>query len=185
LKISEADILIAPGLGNSGPDHWQRRWGERMATARNIEQADWDTPLLADWIDRIAQEVRLATRPVVLIGHSLSCAAIVHAAQLRLKDNKVRGAFLVSPPDFDGPNIPPEAAPFGSVPTDPLPFPSMVVVSTTDPLVTVTTAGDFAAAWGSVLQLAGDAGHINAASGHGPWPEGLLMFGELMKRLNA
>ena len=33
--------------------------------------------------------------------------------------------------------------------------------------------------------LAGNAGHINAASGHGPWPEGLLMFGELMKRLKA
>ncbi len=28
-------------------------------------------------------------------------------------------------------------------------------------------------------------GHINAASGHGPWPEGLLMFAELMKRLRA
>ena len=183
MKISEADILIAPGLNNSGPDHWQRRWARRMATARVIEQDDWDRPVLADWIGRIHQEILYSTRPVVLIGHSLSVAALVIAART-LADTKVRGAFLVSPPDFEGPALPPEALPFAP-PTDPLPFPSMVVASTTDPLVTVDRARGFAADWGSDFQLAGDAGHINAASGHGPWPEGLLMFAELMKRLKA
>ena len=44
-------------------------------------------------------------------------------------------------------------------------------------------AREFAADWGSDFLPAGNAGHINAASGHGPWPEGLLMFAELMKRL--
>jgi predicted alpha/beta hydrolase family esterase len=185
VKISEADILIAPGLGNSGPEHWQRRWADRMTTARVIEQHDWTTPVLADWVDRIHQEIMLSTRPVVLIGHSLSVPAIVHTAQLRLKDTKVRGAFLVSPPDFESGAIPETAQPFANVPTDPLPFPSMVVASTTDPLVSVERAQGFAADWGSDFLLAGDAGHINAASGHGPWPEGLLMFAELMKRLKA
>jgi predicted alpha/beta hydrolase family esterase len=184
MKIAEADILIAPGLGNSGPDHWQRRWGARMSSARFIEQDNWDRPVLADWVGRIHQEIMLATRPVVLIGHSLSVAAIVHTAQ-RLADTKVRGAFLVSPPDFETDAIPETAKVFGDVPTDPLPFPSMVIASTTDPLVSVDRARGFAADWGADFQLAGDAGHINAASGHGPWPEGLLMFGELMKRLKA
>ena len=27
------------------------------------------------------------------------------------------------------------------------------------------------------------AGHINAASGHGPWPEGALQFGMFLKQL--
>jgi predicted alpha/beta hydrolase family esterase len=181
LKISEADILIAPGLGNSGPDHWQRRWGARISTARFIEQDNWDRPVVADWIARIHQDIMLATRPVVLIGHSLSVAAIALTAA-RLADTKVRGAFLVSPPDFDSDALPETAKPF-KPPTDPLPFPSLVIVSTTDPLVSVDRARGFAADWGSDVMLAGDAGHINAASGHGPWPEGLLMFGELMKRL--
>ena len=115
MKISEADILIAPGLGNSGPDHWQRRWGRRMANARFIEQDDWDEPVLGDWVGRIHQEIMLATRPVVLIGHSLATAAIVHTAQ-RLADTKVRGAFLVSPPDFESDALPETAKPFGNVP---------------------------------------------------------------------
>jgi len=183
MKISEADILIAPGLGNSGPDHWQRRWADRMANARVIEQADWDEPLLTDWVDRIFREVTLATRPVVLIGHSLSVPAIVHTAQLRLKDTKVRGAFLVSPPDFEGPGLPETARPFGNVPTDPLPFPSLLVASTNDELLSAQRAADMAAAWGSELHFARDAGHINVASGHGPWPEGLLMFTRLMQRI--
>ena len=181
MKISEADILIAPGLGNSGPEHWQRRWGARMANARFIEQDNWDRPVVADWIARIHQEIMLATRPVVLIGHSMSVGAIVLTAG-RLADTKVRGAFLVSPPDFDADTIPATAKPF-KPPTDPLPFPSLVVASNTDPLVSIDRARGFAADWGSDFLPAGDAGHINAASGHGPWPEGLLMFAELMKRL--
>lgn len=183
MKISEADILIAPGLGNSGPGHWQRRWGERMSTARFIEQENWDQPVLADWIARIHQEILYSTRPVVLIGHSLSVGAIVLAAQT-LADTKVRGAFLVSPPDFDGPDLPPEALPF-KPPTHPLPFPSLVIASSNDPLVSLDRARGFAADWGADFQPAGEAGHINTASGHGPWPEGLLMFAELMKRLKA
>jgi predicted alpha/beta hydrolase family esterase len=183
LKISEADILIAPGLGNSGPDHWQRRWGARMANARFIEQDNWDRPVVAEWIAHIHQEIMLATRPVVLIGHSMSVGAIVLTAA-RLADTKVRGAFLVSPPDFDADTIPGTAKPF-KPPTDPLPFPSLVVASNTDPLVSIDRARGFAADWGSDFLPAGDAGHINPASGHGPWPEGLLMFAELMKRLKA
>ncbi len=181
MKIADVDILIAPGLGNSPAGHWQRRWGARMSNARFIEQDNWDHPALADWIARIHQEIMFSTRPVVLIGHSMSVGAIVIAART-LADTKVRGAFLVSPPDFEGDALPAEARPFAP-PTDPLPFPSMVIVSTTDPLVTVPRARGFAADWGSDVQLAGDAGHINVASGHGPWPEGLLMFAELMKRL--
>ncbi|HUG60850.1 MAG TPA: alpha/beta hydrolase, partial [Methylomirabilota bacterium] len=44
-------------------------------------------------------------------------------------------------------------------------------------------ADDLAAAWGAVFVDAGDAGHINAESGHGPWPEGLTRFATLLSRV--
>ncbi|MDP1729817.1 MAG: alpha/beta hydrolase [Devosia sp.] len=184
MRIAEADILIMPGLGNSGPGHWQRRWGERFSTARFVEQAEWELPRLADWVTAIEREIMMSTRPVVLIAHSLGVSAAVHTAQ-RLKDTKVRGAFLVSPPDHEGDAIPAEARSFGKVPRDPLPFPSLLVASTDDPPCSVERAVDMATCWGSELHLAGNAGHINTASGHGPWPEGLLMFTRLMQRLRA
>lgn len=187
MKLSEADILIIPGIGNSGPGHWQQRWAERFANGRIVEQDDWDHPHLDAWVPRIEREIMMATRPVVLVAHSLGVSAAVHTAQ-RLRDTKVRGAFLVSPPDHEG-DLPEyvarEIRSFAGVPRDPLPFPSMLVVSTTDPFGSVEHGVDKATAWGSDLHLQNNAGHINVASGHGPWPEGLLMFTRLMQRLRA
>jgi predicted alpha/beta hydrolase family esterase len=184
MRASEADILILPGLGNSGPEHWQRRWAEKLQTAKVVEQDNWERPQLGVWRRTIERSIMMSTRPVVLIAHSLGVSAAVHVAQ-HLKDTKVRGAFLVSPPDHEGTEIPPEAAGFNHVPRDPLPFPSLLVASTNDPLCSVERAVDLATAWGSELHFAGAAGHINAASGHGPWPEGLLMFTRLMQRLKV
>jgi predicted alpha/beta hydrolase family esterase len=185
MRIAEAEILIVPGLGNSGDNHWQRRWGDRFRTARFVEQQEWGNPQRQPWVETIDTAVRMATRPVVLIAHSLGVSAVVHAAE-RMRDADVRGAFLVSAPDLElNANVPPETAPFSPVPRDPLPFPSMLVVSTSDPFCSLDRAVDFATCWGSDFHVAGDAGHINAASGHGPWPEGLLMFTRLMQRLRA
>lgn len=186
MKISETEILIIPGLGNSPPEHWQRRWAERFSTGKVIEQDEWDRPLRPDWVARIHREVERAEKPVVLIGHSLGVIAIVHAAA-GLPRDKVRGALLVSPPDLENEEVvsglPHEVGSFRDAPRDPLPFPSLLVASNSDPYVSTDRAADLASAWGSDLHLAGDAGHINVASGHGPWPEGLLMFTRLMQRI--
>jgi predicted alpha/beta hydrolase family esterase len=32
---------------------------------------------------------------------------------------------------------------------------------------------------------AGESGHINSESGHGPWPEGSMVFAEFMTQLQA
>lgn len=182
MRISEADILILPGLGGSGPGHWQVRWAEKMSTAAIVEQADWHEPDPEDWADTIVKAVELARRPVVLVAHSLGCLAVARAAN-QLTDGKVRGAFLVAPPDLERSDMPEEVRDFLPVPRDPLTFPSLLVASATDGYCALETAADLAGAWGSEFHNAGEAGHINIASGHGPWPEGLLMFTRLMQRL--
>lgn len=183
MKTAEADILIVPGLGHSGPEHWQRRWADKIRTARFVDQKDWKSPQAEDWAESIASAVMMATRPVVLVGHSLGVWGIVAASQ-KLADTKVRAAFLVAPPDVDeNPDVPAQTAPFRDLPRDPLKFPSMVVASSSDPYCSVERAAEFAGCWGSDFHVAGDAGHLNAASGHGPWPEGLLMFTRLMGRI--
>jgi predicted alpha/beta hydrolase family esterase len=182
VKISEADILVVPGLGNSGPGHWQRRWSERIETARIVEQADWDQPNKEDWVAVLAHAVMMATRPVVFVAHSLGVHAVVSLAQT-LADTKVRGAFLVAPPDLESEQRPDAISSFTPAVRAPLPFPSLLVASTNDRLCSVDRAVDMATCWGSDFHVAGEAGHINAASGHGPWPEGLLMFTRLMQRL--
>lgn len=187
LKISDVDILVIPGWTNSGPDHWQTRWERKLPNVQRVEQDDWEKPLLTDWVARIVTAVAAAKRPVVLVAHSCGVSAVVHAAP-QFPPGKVVGAFLVSPPDLEHPSEPGGAwlatgGGFHPVPTAPLPFPSMVIASANDPYVTLARAQEMALDWGSDFADAGQSGHINTDSGHGPWPEGLLKLGQLMKRL--
>ena len=182
MKVSEAEILIVPGYTNSGPDHWQTRWEAKLSTARRVEQAEWSKPVREDWVARVAQEVNAATKPVVLVGHSLGVPAIVHA--IPEMKNKVAGAFLVAPPDVANPDIRPKhLMTFGPYPRLTLPFPSIMIASRNDPFGEYSHAEDIANAWGSFLIDAGESGHINAESGHGPWPEGTMVFAQFIGRL--
>jgi predicted alpha/beta hydrolase family esterase len=183
MKTSDCDILIVPGYENSGIDHWQSRWERQLSTAWRVEQENWDAPSKNAWVERIAQDVKRAEKPVVLVGHSLGVLAIAHAAPL-LQRGKVQGAFLVSMPDVERPDfIPAIDRAFAPIPRDPFPFPSVLVASRTDPHCDYAKAEDIAYAWGAAVVDAGDAGHLNTESGHGPWPEGLMRFAGFLKRL--
>ena len=115
--------------------------------------------------------------------------ATVHAAQQlaqrnELDDGKIAGGFFVAPPSEDRITsiaaIDPRFAP---VPTAPLPFPTVLVASRDDPYSSFSEAEDMAYAWGSAIADAGLSGHINVASGYGPWPEGLMRFAGFLKNL--
>ena len=52
MRISDLDILVIPGLGGSGPDHWQTRWAQKLSTARVVEQENWDQPRRDRWVQK-------------------------------------------------------------------------------------------------------------------------------------
>ncbi|MEW5421796.1 RBBP9/YdeN family alpha/beta hydrolase [Amorphus sp. 3PC139-8] len=183
MKTSEVDILILPGLTGGTPQHWYARWNDRLETARRVDPADPHAPDRAEWTKKLVDAVAAARRPVVLVAHSLGTAVAVHATKETGLPG-VAGAFLVAVPDVERTeNMPAEVAGFAPLPRNPLPFPSMVVASRTDVWCDYERVEDFAASWGSLLIDAGDAGHLNDESGHGPWPEGLTRFAMLMKRI--
>jgi predicted alpha/beta hydrolase family esterase len=187
MHASEAEILIIPGLGGSGPDHWQSRWEAKIPAVRRVVQADWEKPGLAPWRDRILEEVERAARPVVLVAHSVGVFAAAQAAQFLAKgqsSGKVRGGFLVAPPSakvLAGLDALDPA--FLAVPDEPLPFPSLVIASRNDPFASFAESEALARTLGAELIDAGFSGHINSESGHGPWPEGLMRFAGFLKTL--
>jgi predicted alpha/beta hydrolase family esterase len=69
------------------------------------------------------------------------------------------------------------------MPLQKLPFPSIVVASSNDEHVSLERARAFAQAWGSRFVEIGAAGHINADSGYGEWPEGEKMLTEFCQQL--
>lgn len=189
-KISDIDILIIPGWTNAGPEHWQTRWERKLPHARRVAQVEWDKPICADWVAQIIATVAAAQRPAVLVAHSCGVSAVVHAAP-KLAKGKVAGALLVAPPDHGvvaswtepGSDWLAENGGFHPVPPAPLPFPSLVIASRNDPFCAYEKAQEMALDWGSDIADAGQSGHLNTASGHGPWPEGLLKLGQFLKRL--
>jgi predicted alpha/beta hydrolase family esterase len=175
-------VLILPGWMNSGPDHWQSRW-ERLHgpdRVQRVEQADWTWPRRGDWMARL-DEVLLADgpRPVRLAAHSLGCHLVAAWAAHSKHTARVVAALLVAPPDIERDDMPPQVTTWRPVVRQRLPFASRLVFSDDDPFCAAQRARGFAAAWGAAATSLGAAGHINADSGLGDWPDGLTWLNQL------
>jgi predicted alpha/beta hydrolase family esterase len=166
-----ATLVFVPGIGNSGPEHWQSSWARETPGAIWVEQADWDRPVRDAWVAALEGALRRAPGPTVLVAHSLGCLTVAEAGPA-LQAAGVRRAFLVAVPDTTGPGFPAEVVGFRHAHALHVPVPSMVVASSDDPYSTLGHAEEAARRWGSRFVAVGARGHINARSGLGAWPEG-------------
>jgi uncharacterized protein len=161
--------LMIPGIDGSDDSHWQSIWEQRYyPRAIRITPSSWSQPDLADWTHAIGDAVRQTGPDVVLVAHSLGCLAAVH--WMAQRDNTIRGAFLVAPPDVAGPHFPARAAgTFLSVRARPLTVPGIVISSVDDPYSSAEAAAQIAHDWQIPQISAGAAGHLNSASSLGAW----------------
>lgn len=168
-------VLIVPGLRDHVPQHWQTLLAPqlpRVVTVPPMGREDLDCRAR---LDAIEQAARTAGGPLVVVAHSGGVVMVAHWARETRCD--VRGALLAVPPDFEEPM--PAGYPslddlrlggWLPVPRDRLPFPSIVVASRNDPLARFDRVAQLARGWGSALVDLGEVGHLNPASGFGPWP---------------
>ena len=169
--------FIVPGYSSSGEEHWQTYFEKSDTHFTRIEQQDWQKPVAKDWIETIDKALENENLDnVVLVGHSLGSLAIAHWGILFQK--KIKGAFLVAPPDMENPAHNYPISGFSPVLLKKLPFESVLVYSTNDEWITQARALQFAEAWGSKTVSIGNAGHISAVNGYGKWEAGL----ELLKK---
>jgi predicted alpha/beta hydrolase family esterase len=180
-KADAVVALIVPGIGNSGPGHWQTAWEQQHPDWQRVRQRDWDRPIRDEWVRALDDTIGRLSVPPVLIAHSMGCLLVAHWAHR--SSAPVRGAFMVAVPDPEGSLFPPTAQGFQSVPAGRLRFPSLVVASRDDPFGSIAYARQRAAGWGSGFVEIGAAGHINADSGLDDWPAGLKLFDGWLKSL--
>jgi uncharacterized protein len=173
-------VLILPGIGNSGPLHWQTLWEQSQPGFVRVEQRDWDAPVCGEWVAAIEDAVKRAGPDVLLVAHSLACLAVAHwAANPHSPHSPIKAALLVAVPNSTRPSFPKDAVGFSETPTQPFAFRSTVAVSDDDPFGSAENAERLAAAWGSRVVRIGSCGHINASSGLGDWPAGFELLKEL------
>ena len=172
-------ILVVPGLRDHVGQHWQTLLAARLQherrPVRSVTPMGRDDLSCAARVEAIEREARAIEGPIVIVAHSGGCIAVAHWAQRTRR--AVQAALLATPPDFETP-LPAgypslEALRAGGwlpVPTEPLPFRSIVATSRNDPLASCERVLALAAAWGSECVDVGAVGHLNPASGYGPWP---------------
>ncbi|MBO9712618.1 alpha/beta hydrolase [Sphingomonas sp.] len=182
LDVAAPVVLTVPGLGDSGPSHWQTLWEEARPDTRRVELGMWHSPHRNAWVTKLDQAIRQARTPVILVAHSLGVLATIWWAELARQPFglPVAGALLVAPADVDRTAAPASLAAFRPTPLTALPFPSIVVASHDDPWIDIQRARDLANAWGSHFVDAGHQGHLNADSGLGWWPEGQKLLDRLL-----
>lgn len=183
MQLADVEVLILPGSGGAGPDHWLTHWEAVFPAFQRVQQDDWAKPVYADWVARLNERLTASRKPVVLVGHSLgTCLTVRWAAEFPQMTRHVAAAFLVATTDigrFEGTDGSP-AIGFAPTPLLRLPFPSMVLASHNDERVSFERSVEFAHAWGAQLIDVGHCGHIGSAARLGVWPQGLVHFGQLL-----
>ena len=148
------------------------------STARLVHPQNSADTRREAWTEAIARAAGGATRPALFIGHGLGAAAIADARPRARRRRRPR-RLLVAPPDERG--LERLAGVDWTPARAPLPWPSVVIASRNDPLGVYDAVAELAADWGAELIDAGQAGGLDAASGHGPWPEGLMRLAAFMR----
>lgn len=160
--------FTVPGLGGSGEKHWQTWLEATQPDFQRIEQQNWNEPDIDLWVkDLDSQLENYDINEVILVAHSLGCLTV--AEWTKRTNKKPKGALLVAPPDIEVVRKGLNPDMFQEKPLQKLDFSTVLIASMTDPWATIDTARNYADCWGSKFINIGDAGHINAISGHYEW----------------
>lgn len=167
--------LLVPGLDGSAAPHWQQWWAATDSHALMVDLPDPSRPDPARWEAELAGSI-LRHPGAVLVGHSLGAVLITRVLTAWPQLN-VRAALLVAPAEAQGQ---PRIQSFAPLHEAPLRIPTTMVASRNDPWMPFQRARQLAKAWRADLIDLGFAGHINVASGFGPWPAAKQLRDDLL-----
>jgi predicted alpha/beta hydrolase family esterase len=164
--MSDATVVLVPGLRGHVEDHWQTRLAASLPGARTVPplgRTDAGLQARVTLLDQIVEDV---AGPVVLVAHSAGVLVTVDWAA-QYSPTRVVGALLVTPAAFAVP-LPPEypsieqlrAHGWLPVPRRPLPSRASSRSARMTRSATRCGCGRWAARWASAT--------FNSASGPGP-----------------
>ncbi|MFZ3572063.1 RBBP9/YdeN family alpha/beta hydrolase [Streptomyces sp. BH097] len=180
-----ATVVIVPGLRDHVADHWQTHLAEHFDAVRTVPPLEHDGLSRAARVAALDEVLAPVAGPVVLVAHSAGVLTTVHWA--RNPTRQIHGALLATPADLERPL--PEGYPsvrelerggWLPIPRRRLPFPSILGISSNDPLADRRHVAGLAEVWGSRPVDLGPVGHLNPASGYGYWPRAEELVRQLL-----
>lgn len=183
MKLSAAQILLIAGECLAANEntaneekHWQERWHKKIKNSILLHASNLDDKEFSILINDIQEKIQISTKPVILVAHGYGVSCALNALT-RLNNEivkNIKGGFFVAPSIHDS-KILKEATS--------LPFPSFMISSSNDEYLEQDKAKILAEKLGSFYIDSGESAHIDKSSGHGPWPEGMLVFSQFINRL--
>lgn len=174
--MSFIHTVIVPGVGGSDTQHWQTWLQKQLPYSSRVQQQDWHLPILSKWVASLVSHIKQISEPIQIIAHSFGCLTTIAALNQYPELRKhIRSILLVAPANparfsqhgfaLAHENLSPLFMHYQ------LDLPALMVVSENDPWLSYDDAIHYAAYWKTPYINQGMAGHINVASGFGPWPQ--------------
>lgn len=163
-----ATTLLVPGLDGGGEGHWLSWIETAVPNPKRAVPPDFKNLDLPEWAAAVRWQIARCDEPVFIVAHGFGCLAAVRAGHDM--PGRIEGGLLVSPFDPDNLRL------AWLLPEEPLGFRATVVASSNDPHMRLSKAAFWAGYWSCEFVNAGRLGSIDAASGLGPWPQGLAMI---------
>ncbi|MDN5642860.1 MAG: alpha/beta hydrolase [Acinetobacter sp.] len=169
--------VIVPGVGGSEHDHWQSWLQRQLKSCSRVQQQDWNKPVLHEWVEQFIKTVQAIQEPIQIVAHSFGCLTTVAAlAQHPELNQNIKNLVLVAPANparFGDAGFARESQNdyqqyFHQLK---LQVPTQMIISENDPWLNFQDALQLAKAWKIRPKNLGQVGHINVASGFGPFPE--------------
>ena len=184
--------IIVPGVGGSEYDHWQSWLQRQLMSCTRVEQKNWHKPVLTDWIQQFVKTVANIHAPLQIVAHSFGCLTTIAAlAQHPAIARRVKNLVLVAPAN---PNRFGEQGFARDSQYDYVDYfkrieiavPTTLLISENDPWLQFEDAKAWAKTWKIQPINLGAVGHINVASGFGPFPaiHDFLMPEQSMQHIN-
>jgi predicted alpha/beta hydrolase family esterase len=171
--------LIVHGWQASGPGHWQTWLADRLRDSNESVLypllPNPDNPILDEWIEALHAQVSLMKGEKIVVCHSLGGVTWLHYATMPYAI-PVDRLLLVALPCPEVMQRIPELRGFAPVPLDAEALSRSagqcrLVCSSGDAYCDANAALTYAVPLGIEADIfPPEAGHINVASGYGPWP---------------
>ena len=190
-------VLIIPGLRDASTEHWQWHLEQSLRPHRQVHAIPAlgkDDLRCQARVEQITAAIESVGQACIAVAHSGGCIALVHWAMQAWPSLQYHlrpaAAILAAPPDFETPL--PDGYPtldalsshdWLPVPMTRLPFPTVVLSSTNDPLARIDRVEEMAGRWGAQIHPLGPVGHLNPASGFGLWPQAPQLIDALARGL--
>ena len=169
--------LIVPGVGGSEYEHWQSWLQRGLMQCSRVEQKDWNHPVLVEWVAEFIRTISNIQDDIEVVAHSFGCLTSVAALNQHPElIKKIKKLILVAPANparfgengFARDSQSDYGAYFHQLSLN---VPTVMLISENDPWLNFNDAKALAKSWKIKPVNLGQVGHVNVASGFGPFPE--------------